>query len=178
MVDRRSPVTFTLAALRTLVALGESDTLEFKRSTANLRRAGETLCGMLNGAGGSVLIGVADGGALVGHSVSDQTMQEVAGVLRAIEPAAPVRLVRLAIEGGRVVPEVVLTERQEAVLKVLLETGGQLPFRVVISALHGVANERTVRRDLVRLRELGLVEAGGRGRGATWRAVRRNRDIE
>ena len=35
------PVT-TFAALQSLVAQGESETLEFKRSTAELRRAGET----------------------------------------------------------------------------------------------------------------------------------------
>jgi len=35
----------TLAALQSLIAQGESETLELKRSTAELKRAGETLCG-------------------------------------------------------------------------------------------------------------------------------------
>ena len=46
-----------LEALFQLIAQGESETLEFKRSTAELKRAGETLCAFLNGEGGKVLIG-------------------------------------------------------------------------------------------------------------------------
>jgi predicted HTH transcriptional regulator len=44
---------------------GESATLEFKKSTAELRRTGETLCGFLNGDGGRVLIGVTPAGKAV-----------------------------------------------------------------------------------------------------------------
>ncbi len=47
-----------LNELKDLVTKGESATLELKKSTAQLRRAAETLCGMLNGSGGKVLIGV------------------------------------------------------------------------------------------------------------------------
>lgn len=41
----------TLAALQTLIAQGESETLELERSTAERKRAGETLCAFLNGEG-------------------------------------------------------------------------------------------------------------------------------
>lgn len=41
--------------LKGLVATGEDETLEFKRSTGQCTRAMETLCGMLNGKGGSVV---------------------------------------------------------------------------------------------------------------------------
>ena len=47
----------TLATLQSLIAQGESETLEFKRSTAELRRVGETLSAFLNGDGGQVLLG-------------------------------------------------------------------------------------------------------------------------
>ncbi len=67
-----------LAALQTLVAQGESETLEFKRSTAELRRAGETLCAFLNGEGGQVLIGVGPDGKIVGQQVADiKRLEEV-----------------------------------------------------------------------------------------------------
>ena len=56
--------------LASWLAPGESATLEFKRSTAELRRAGETLCGFLNGDGGRVLIGVAPDGKPVGQRAS------------------------------------------------------------------------------------------------------------
>lgn len=54
----------TLAALQSLVAFGESETLEFKRSTAELRRAGESRCACLNGEGGQVLVGVGPKGQI------------------------------------------------------------------------------------------------------------------
>lgn len=41
-----------LDELRTIAAGGESASVEYKTSTAQLPRAGETLCGMLNGSGG------------------------------------------------------------------------------------------------------------------------------
>lgn len=94
---RSSAVTTTLDDIKTLVRSGESDTLEFKKSTANLARAGETLCGMLNGAGGVVLFGVTDAGEVVGQQVSDRTMQEVAELLRGLDPAAPVRVSRVQV---------------------------------------------------------------------------------
>lgn len=49
----------TPTALHALIAQGESETLELKRSTAELKRAGERHCAFLNGEGGRVLIGVA-----------------------------------------------------------------------------------------------------------------------
>jgi predicted HTH transcriptional regulator len=52
------------AALEQLSAQGESGTLEIRRSTAELRRAGETLCAFLNGEGGHVVIGVAADGKI------------------------------------------------------------------------------------------------------------------
>jgi hypothetical protein len=58
----------TLAALQSLIAQGESETLEVKRSTAELKRAGETLCAFLNGEGGKVLIGVAPDGKEPGQN--------------------------------------------------------------------------------------------------------------
>ena len=53
--------------LEHLVQQGESETLEFKKSTAQFRRAMETLCGMLNGSGGRVLIGVTPRGCILGQ---------------------------------------------------------------------------------------------------------------
>jgi len=71
----------TLAALQRLVAQGESETLELGRSTAELRRAGETLCAFLNGGGGKVLIGVGPDGRLVGKDVADITLRDIAAEL-------------------------------------------------------------------------------------------------
>jgi ATP-dependent DNA helicase RecG len=89
-----------LAALQSLIALGESETLEFKRSTAELRRAGETLCAFLNGDGGQVLVGVGPKGQLVGQQVADITLRDIAATLGKIEPAARIELDRVALGNG------------------------------------------------------------------------------
>ena len=52
---------------------GESETLELKKSTAQLNRAGETLCAFLNSQGGKIVIGANDEGRVVGQMVSDKT---------------------------------------------------------------------------------------------------------
>lgn len=51
-------MTTTLATLQPIVVRGESQTLEFKKSTNELHRVGLTLCGFLNTDGGQVIIGV------------------------------------------------------------------------------------------------------------------------
>jgi predicted HTH transcriptional regulator len=56
----------TLAALQTLIAEGDPETLELERSTSDLRRAGETLCAFLGGEGGVLLLGVGPDGKLAG----------------------------------------------------------------------------------------------------------------
>lgn len=99
----------TLFEIETLAAAGESETVELKKSTANLVRAAETLCGMLNAAGGVVLFGVTDAGEVVGQTVADATLREVAAVLREFEPEAPVRIERVPVRDGREVLALVAT---------------------------------------------------------------------
>ncbi len=91
------------ADLEQLVARGESEELEFKKSSAQLRRAGETLCGFLNGSGGLVLVGVTSDGRIVGQTVADSTLREIAALLERFEPAAPVGIVRVDLTDGRTV---------------------------------------------------------------------------
>ncbi len=91
----------TLASLQSLVAQGESETLELKRSTAELRRAGETLCAFLNGDGGKVLIGVGPDGRFIGQEVADTTLRDVAAMLGRFEPPARVQVARVEVGNGR-----------------------------------------------------------------------------
>ncbi|MDL1962376.1 MAG: putative DNA binding domain-containing protein [Deltaproteobacteria bacterium] len=51
-----------LQDVKKLIQNGESETVEFKRSTGQRTTAAKTLCGMLNGTGGMVLFGVTDKG--------------------------------------------------------------------------------------------------------------------
>jgi len=81
------------------IRAGESETLELKRSTAELARAGETLCAFLNGRGGKVVIGVSDAGKIVGQEVSDKTRREIAAMLGRFEPPAPVEAEEVDLPG-------------------------------------------------------------------------------
>lgn len=97
--SRRGATTWTLHRpsslrqpdeLEDLVRQGESGTLELKKTSAELETAARTLCGVLNGAGGRVLLGVTPGGRIIGQDVSDQTRQTIAAALRKFEPPAAV----------------------------------------------------------------------------------------
>lgn len=93
--------------LKELVSSGESETVEFKKSTAQLRRAAETFCGMLNGNGGRILIGVTPDGRVPGQTISDKTIREVAEMFQKFEPPASVAQVRVNIADNK---EVLLLE--------------------------------------------------------------------
>jgi ATP-dependent DNA helicase RecG len=89
----------TLSEIKKLARSGESETLEFKSTTAQIKKACETLCGFLNHQGGVVLIGANDSGELQGQMVSDNTRQEIAHELSKFEPA--VRIEEKYISLGR-----------------------------------------------------------------------------
>ena len=52
--------------LARLLKQGEGSTLEFKRSTGELREGLQTICAFLNGIGGTVLFGIRPDGAIEG----------------------------------------------------------------------------------------------------------------
>ncbi len=74
--------------LKEVVFSGESEGVEFKRSTGQRTEAAKTACGMLNGRGGFVLFGVTDKGRLTGQQVGTDTLEDIAAELRKIEPPA------------------------------------------------------------------------------------------
>lgn len=81
---------------------GESETLEFKRTTGERREAARTLCAMLNHRGGRALFGVEADGRVVGQQVSDHTIEEVAHELREIDPPAFPTIDRVPLGNGEV----------------------------------------------------------------------------
>lgn len=101
-----------LSELQKIVQNCESETVEFKKSTGQLRRAGETLCGMLNGCGGQVLIGVTAEREIIGQQVSDKTQRDVAELLSRFEPPAQINIERIIVKPGREV--IVLTAHSNA----------------------------------------------------------------
>ena len=89
----------TLAELESLIATGESEQLEFKRSTGLLRKGCDTLCAFLNGQGGTVLFGVSDSGRIVGQQYSDASRRELADSLRRIEPPSHATIEEVSLPG-------------------------------------------------------------------------------
>jgi ATP-dependent DNA helicase RecG len=90
----------TLAELESLIATGESEQLEFKRSTGLLRTCCDTLCAFLNGQGGTVLFGVSDSGRIVGQHYSDASRRELADALRRIEPPSQATIEEVPLPEG------------------------------------------------------------------------------
>ena len=86
--------------LERIVSVGESETVEFKKSTSLLSRAGETLCAFLNAQGGTVLVGVTNEGRILGQEVSDKTQQEIAAMLSRFEPPPPTHMELVAVPGA------------------------------------------------------------------------------
>jgi len=91
----------TVTELEADVAKGESDTLEFKKSTAERDTAMKTVCGMLNGSGGRVFIGVTEAGKVRGQEVSDATLKDMAQAVVPFDPAAHVRQDRVRLADGK-----------------------------------------------------------------------------
>lgn len=85
--------------VKRLAAAGESESVEFKKSTAELGRAGETLCAFLNGRGGKVLIGVHPNGKVVGQQISDSTQRDIASLVDRFEPPVHIELERVPVDG-------------------------------------------------------------------------------
>lgn len=91
---------------------GESETLEFKRSTGEQRAAMHALTGMLNHRGGRVLFGVESDGRVLGQDVADRTLEDLAQEVAQIDPPVFPAIERVAVLGGREV--IVVTVPQGA----------------------------------------------------------------
>lgn len=92
-----------LEQLGAVVARGESEQLELKRSTGQRTDAAKTICAMFNGGGGYILFGVTDAGEIVGQEVSARTLEDVVHEIRRIEPPAFPDVSTTMLENDRVV---------------------------------------------------------------------------
>ena len=111
-----------------MVRAGESETLEFKRTTNTRREATRTLCAMLNQQGGLVLFGVTPEGHVAGQQVSERTIEEIGQELREIDPPAFPNIERIPV-----------TENRE-VIAVTVRRGETGPYRYRGHAYRRVGN--------------------------------------
>lgn len=99
--------------LKALVSGGESDQVEFKRSTGQRTDGARTVCAMLNSRGGFVLFGVDDSGEIRGQEVSTSSVEDVVREINRIEPRPLIQ------------PQVIrLDERLAVILLRVPEVGG------------------------------------------------------
>ncbi len=82
-----------------LVSGGETERVEFKKSTGQRSVAAQTICGMLNGLSGFVLFGVTDRGEIVGQEVTSSTLEDIVAEVRRIEPPAFPDIETIALDG-------------------------------------------------------------------------------
>jgi len=94
-----------------IIALGEGERVEFKKSASDLERIGETICAMANKRGGWILVGVTDEGNVVGIEGKDIT-KRIADLSSRLEPPVSFDVDVKEIYGKRVivvsVPEIAL----------------------------------------------------------------------
>ncbi len=90
-----------ITQLKQLVREGESQHVEFKRSTAQIKAAFTTVCAFLNDTGGIVVFGAKDDGELIGQQVADKTKLEIAHEIKKIEPNTQITVHYIPIENNR-----------------------------------------------------------------------------
>ncbi len=91
-----------IAELKKIVKREESQVLEFKKSTAELKTAMQTVCAFLNSdVGGTVLIGITDDGKIIGQEISDNTRKAIGLELNKIEPHISENVEYISINGGK-----------------------------------------------------------------------------
>ena len=108
-VSKRQQKDFALAPglkadsrwLSALLSQGEGETIEFKRSTGEMKEAMQAICAFLNGMGGTVLFGIRPEGTVEGQNVSDKTLREIAQATEHFEPAVHLTIRRGKVEAGR-----------------------------------------------------------------------------
>ena len=117
--------------LKELLKKGESEEVEFKKSTAQLEKGLKAICGFLNHIGGYVYFGI-DKGKLVGQQVSDQTLKSISQKIRQnIKP--------------EITPEITVLEAgKEKIIKVRVKEGMNKLYY-----LKGVAYKRVGTENLV-----------------------------
>ena len=79
---------------------GESEILEFKRTTGERREAAKSVCAMLNHHGGRVIIGVENDGRVAGQQIGENTIEQLSQELNLIDPPAMPSINRESISDG------------------------------------------------------------------------------
>ena len=92
-----------LEELQQLVKKGESEYVEFKKTTGQRAEATKTICALLNGLGGFIFFGISDKGEIMGQQVTAKTLEDIAHELRRIEPPVFPEITTISIGKDKVI---------------------------------------------------------------------------
>ena len=87
--------------LKNLIKKGESDCVEFKKTTGQRTAAGKTVCAFLNNRGGLVLFGVTDSGDILGQDIGNRTIADLSHELNKIDPPVTPDISTIQLENGK-----------------------------------------------------------------------------
>jgi len=83
-----------------IIQAGENEQLEFKKSSSLLKDAVVSICAMANKHGGTVIFGVSDNGGIIGQTVSDDTLKNIANTIKLnTEPRLFPQVEKIILEG-------------------------------------------------------------------------------
>ena len=170
----------TLAALQTLIAAGESLTLELKKSTAEKDRACRSLCALANGQGGQVVFGVTPSGKVVGQKVNDHTLTVHADFVT-MTFALPISLARSKNTDmtGKTRGKVTGKTSGKKSGKTSVKTPDLILQQLTVApntsipelALQLSISSRSIERNIRQLRADGKLVRVGPAKGGSWRVV-------
>lgn len=70
-------MTLDLNWINSVIHNGETETVEFKKSIAEIDKLGKAICGQLNANGGFGFVGITDSGKVIGTEVTDATKKKI-----------------------------------------------------------------------------------------------------
>jgi predicted HTH transcriptional regulator len=104
----------TRTELDDLIAKGESNNLEFKRSLSSAHRIARTLAAFANGSGGILLIGVSDDGKILGVASEIREIRKLEEASdQLVEPALAISYETLSPDGRKILVVTVLQSNEK-----------------------------------------------------------------
>ncbi|MDO9547377.1 MAG: putative DNA binding domain-containing protein [Candidatus Marinimicrobia bacterium] len=134
-----------ISQLKEALALGESQTIEFKSDYKNISTIGKVICGFLNTSGGYIVCGANDQGDITGIDRSRSTLQKLEyNVLKDLSPKALVSFQIQDVEG-------------KSVLVIEVPKGKDIPyaFRSIIYLREG---QNTPKADIETIRDMVMLK--------------------
>lgn len=93
-------MTIDLDYIEHLAENHEGVDVEFKETTGQLNRGMETLCGMINGSGGTVVFGVSNKGKIIGQEIGDKTTREIGEAINKFDPAVDIQPIYVPVDNS------------------------------------------------------------------------------